>query len=140
MDEIQLQRLINKCAHLKHKFRGIYAANQIPLRLAPNTFIIANASNSSSPGTHWTFLGNIKNKLIFADPLGYTMKDYSNIYKRLDGIQVQEWSKNLQMQPMDSNLCGLYCIYIAHMVYNSTNTFMQTIDPIQLTRFANHFL
>ena len=44
MDEDQIHRQVKKCKHLKFKFRGVYAADNFPLNLQTNTFIIVNAS------------------------------------------------------------------------------------------------
>ena len=56
MDEDQIHRQVKKCNHLKFKFRGVYAADNFPLNLQTNTFIIVIASRSNSIGTHWVVL------------------------------------------------------------------------------------
>ena len=44
MDEDQIHLQVKKCKHLNFKFRGVYAADNYPLKLPTNTFIIVNAS------------------------------------------------------------------------------------------------
>ena len=53
MDEDQIFKLIQQCKHLKHKFNGVYAADNFPLKMSPNSFTIVNASPAASIGTHW---------------------------------------------------------------------------------------
>ena len=43
MDEDQIYFQVKKCKHLKYKFRGVYAADNYPLNLPVNSFIIVNA-------------------------------------------------------------------------------------------------
>ena len=56
MDEDQIYIQVQKCKHLKFKFRGVYAADNYPLKLPVNSFIIVNASRAESIGTHWVIL------------------------------------------------------------------------------------
>ena len=71
MNEDQIHLQVKKCEHLKFKLRWVYAANNYPLNLQTNTFIIVNASRSNSIGTHWEVLAKqYAYALInFADPL-----------------------------------------------------------------------
>ena len=48
MHEDQIHHQVKKCKHLKFKFTGVYAADNYPLKLQTNTFIIVNASRSNS--------------------------------------------------------------------------------------------
>ena len=83
MNEDEVNDLIQRCKLLKHKFLGVFAANNFPKILQPNSFIIVNASTSDNAGTHWLLLC-VKNKnLIFADPLGQPIVFYKNVYRRL---------------------------------------------------------
>ena len=58
----------------------------------------------------------------FADPLGLDLfLHYTNIAKRISAvpIQVQQTLKDATKTPLqnqNSNLCDLYCIYIAHFL------------------------
>ena len=56
MDEDDINGLIQRCQKLKQKFRGVFAADNFPSKLKSNTFLIVNASNSQSPGTHWLLI------------------------------------------------------------------------------------
>lgn len=59
-----------------------------------------------------------------ADPLGFPLATfYYTIYRRLSMFYdtVSEFSnKNkLPLQPLQSNACALYCLYIAHNIFGS---------------------
>ena len=52
MDEDQIYIHVQKCIRLKFKFRVVYAADNYPLKLPVNSFIIVNASLADSFGSH----------------------------------------------------------------------------------------
>ena len=83
MDEDDINGLIQRCQKLKHKFRGVFAADNFPSKLKSNTFLIVNASKSQSPGTHWLLICKKNDHLLSADPLGRSLSSYKNIYQRL---------------------------------------------------------
>ncbi len=41
----------------------------------------------------------------------------------------------IPFQPYDSDLCGLYVIYLCHCVYSSTFPMIPMIDYVNLKRF-----
>ena len=142
MNEDEVNDLIQRCKLLKHKFLGVFAANKFPKILQPNSFIIVNASTSDNAGTHWLLLC-VKNKnLIFADPLGQPIVFYKNVYRRLvstqGDVQLCQVLENQPIQSRDSKLCGLFCIYIAHLSF-SFQPIVKCSDN-DLIRFALHMM
>ena len=87
MNEDEVNDLIQRCKLLKHKFLGVFAANNFPKILQPNSFIVVNASTSDNAGTHWLLLCGKNKNLIFADPLGQPIVFYKNVYRRLVSTQ-----------------------------------------------------
>ena len=85
MDEDQIYIQVQKCKHLKYKFRGVYAADNYPLNLPVNSFIIVNASRADSFGTHWVMLAKryAYPVLYFADPIALPLTAYKDIFSRL---------------------------------------------------------
>ena len=53
MNEDEVNDLIQRCKLLKHKFPGVFAANNFPKVLQTISFIIVNASRSDYAGTRW---------------------------------------------------------------------------------------
>ena len=136
MDEDDITDLIQKCRKLKYKFRGVFAANNFPQKLRKNSFLIVNASPSNSPGTHWLLLCNRNDKIIFADPLGQSINAYRVLHRRLydSNAQICQFLEPIQSQ--NSELCELFCIYIAHVIFSVRQ--IVKINDIQLLGFALH--
>ena len=82
MDEDQIHLQVKKCKQLKVKFRGVYAADNYPLNLQTNTFIIVNASRCNSIGTHWVVLAKryVYPIIYFAEPLALPFTTYKDIF------------------------------------------------------------
>lgn len=143
MDELQIANLIKNCKILKYKFRGIFAANNFPLTgTSKDCFMIVNASSSNSHGTHWLLICHFKRQVYFADPLGLSLASYTTIYRRLSTKYktVYEVTRDRAIQSATSNLCGLFCIYIAHSIFNRRIEFLYLINDYQLKVFAQHML
>ena len=138
MDEDDINDLIQKCRKLKYKFRGVFAANNFPQKLRKNSFLIVNASPSNSPGTHWLLLCNRSNKMIFADPLGQSIFDYRELYRRISDAQICQFLEHEPIQSQNSELCGLFCIYIAHVIFSKRQ--IVKFNDIQLLCFALHMM
>lgn len=139
MDERELQQLIKRCGNLKFKFKGVFAADNFP-PLGKNTCQIVNASEASSRGTHWTLICNRSNDIIFADPLGINLSFYQKIYRRMLTLyaKVTEILPGNPIQPVNSNDCGLYCIYIAHCIFSKMFPKVPQISQDALHRFVKH--
>ena len=88
MDEDQIFKLIQQCKHLKHNFNGVYAADNFPLKMSPNSFTIVNASPAASIGTHWVVLAKryASPIIYFADALALPIYSYKHICDHLKGI------------------------------------------------------
>ena len=140
MDEDDINDLIQKCRKLKYKFCGVFAANNFPQKFPRNSFLIVNASPSNNPGTHWLLLCNRNKKIIFADPLGQSIIAYRDLYHRLSdtNAQICQFLEHQPIQSQNSELCGLFCIYIAHVIFSKRQ--IVKINDVQLLRFALHMM
>ena len=132
--------LTQRCQKLKHKFRGVFAADNFPSKLKSNTFLIVNASKSQSPGTHWLLICKKSKYLLFADPHGRSLSSYKNIYQRLakNNVQFHQLLENQPIPSQNSELCGLFCIFIAHFIFDDRQ-FVNCSD-FHLIRFALHMM
>lgn len=137
MDELELLDLINRCKLLKYKFGGVYAANNFPC-LHNNKFHIVNTSVAGTYGSHWILFCMRNNRIIFADPLGFRLQNYVDVYKRAIQLYTIVYDISIKLQPFNSNQCGQYCIFMAHTIFQGGNVTM--IGPNQLNRFVNHML
>ena len=143
MDNFEITYLVNKCFHLKHKFCGVFAADNFP-RLPENCFAVVNASISTSSGSHWLLICNYKKTMYFADPLGQALDCYHFVYTRLLQFYFEEEVVQcLRLQPIqspNSKLCGLFCIYIAHIIFTYSYPFVHYMNDDDLLRFAKHMM
>ena len=102
-----------------------------------------NVSSSDSIGTDWTILCRKNGNYIFADPLGQKLPSYKCLYNTLasaalDIENVYELLRNQPIQTQNSILCGLFCIYVAHYIYN--NTEIVKMSDVDLMRLALHMM
>ena len=134
MEEYDINGPIQGCASLKHKFLCVL--------LKPNSFLIVNAATTESFGNQWLLLcqKEEEDQLFFADPLGPSNSSYRDLYQRI--ISLEENAKIYQLlndqpnQCKNSKLSALFCIYIAHYIFNSQK--IVKLSDAQLIRFAFH--
>ena len=84
-----------------------------------NTFIIINASPTDQPGTHWMLFAQTGGHIFFSVTLGKKLYGYPLVYKHMRRT-IHEGNELLMKKPIqsaDSMLCGLYCIYVAHVIF-----------------------
>ena len=81
-------------------------------------------------------------KFIFADPLGQTLSSYKHLQSRITSNfnvnTVYELLRNQPIQKQNSILCGLFCIYIAHIIFSGQK--LVKMNDIDLLRFALHMM
>ena len=133
-------QVIQQCPHLKFKFQGVYAADNFPLKLPINSFVIVNTAKANEYGSHWVLLAkNSVDHTLFSDPLGFHIRRYRSLQQRLSYMVEPIIQYSFPLQPFTSNLCGLYCIYIAHVVFSTSfpNMYMVHENYIK-KRFVHH--
>ena len=131
MDEDQIYIQVQKCKHLKYKFRGVYAADNYPLNLPVNSFIIVNPSRADSFGTHWVMLakGYAYPVLYFADPLALPLTAYKDIFARLQQctdlhmmMDVMEQRRDIQSPcHQQTHNCVVYFVSILRTIFIAVN-------------------
>ena len=139
MDSTAILLQTMKCRYLRHRFVGVFSADTFPIPLDDNTFIIVNSENSDEEGKHWLLICNKGGIYLFGDPLGLRLDAYKKVNKRLTyaDFSCQELIQK-PLQPPTSNLCALYCIYIAHYVFSGYYPVIPLIDDERLLRFVKH--
>ena len=83
-----------------------------------------------------------KTKVYMADPLGIPIQNYQILYSRLIQFynEVTQVLKLKPVQNQNSKLCGLFCIYIAHVMFGYEFPLLLNMNDYDLIRFANHML
>ena len=126
MDNQQLLHVVNRFPHLKFKYLGSFPADLRPKNLPTNTFCIINTDPSTQPGSHWILLANKNGKLFYGDSMGEVLEKYGIKTKSNFGSLVQE---KLQ----DSELCGLYAIYFAHVLFSKVSS--KYLNDFHISKF-----
>ena len=143
MDEDEINNLVQGCKRLKCKLHGVFAADNFPLHLSQNSFIIVNVSTSQSIGTHWILICGRNGDYVFADLLRQNITTYKHLHNRLacnaGNIQtVYDLLRNQPIQKANSILSGLFCICIVH--YLSGENGIVKMSDVELIRFALHMM
>ena len=81
MNEDDINDLIQGCALLKHNFLGVFAVNNLPQKLKPNSFLIVNAATAERFGNLWLLLCQQEedDQLFFSNPLGQSISSYKDV-------------------------------------------------------------
>lgn len=108
---IDTQQLHSIATKLIPDFIGVYAIDDLPKTNKHGDYsLIVNTDTQNLPGTHWLAV------IVRSDKEGYVFDSFGGP----PPLQLQNWlnqhcanwSTNLrQVQSVDSNLCGYYCIY-----------------------------
>lgn len=93
-------------------FKGCFAKDVLPQTIEQG-FYILNLDNQAGAGTHWTLIINlpIMPVCFYYDPFG--------VVPPMEALKFMKTSKRkmyystIDMQHIDSSLCGYYCIYVA---------------------------
>ena len=144
MDNLQITELIHRCKHLKHRFCGIFPANLAfnTILKRDNTFMIVNASNSDQPGTHWLLFAQAGGQIFFCRSSWTKPTQLSTCIQNMrrsihEGNQIL---MNKPIQSANSVLCGLYCIYVAHVIISSKFPIGFKVNDHDMMRFAKHMM
>ena len=122
MDEDEINNLVQGFQRLKYKFHDVFAADNFPLHLSQNSFIIVNVSTSQSIGTPWILICRRNGDYIFADTLGKKLTSYKHLHNRLvssaGNIQtVYELLRNQPIQKKPKKYCVAYSVLILLIIF-----------------------
>ena len=141
MEENQLN------AYLKNlpKYQGSFALNElkdIEIKSFPNFFII-NLANRIEEGTHWIAVGVYQNTVFVCDSLGGLIPDKQFPTQLINFLHVLTDNRKLfitkQLQPLDSNKCGEYCILFV-LEMSKTNSFRSFLSLFTNNLYQNDII
>jgi len=126
VDNTQLASLVHKDPVLKFKFRGCFSRDAFPT-LLNNAFVIVNTDTSTQPGEHWLLVASKNSTILLYDSFGrdfqqYFQDIYNKIHKssRLRNQAIFQYKPSSSLlQPLESQFCGIYCIFVAHFYYTT---------------------
>ena len=83
IEEVNLSKIVRMCSHLKYSFGVVYAADNFPLSVENNRFMIVNSDIAASRGKRWLLMCKRNGDYLFRDPLGLPIHRYMDICDRI---------------------------------------------------------
>ena len=111
------EQTIENILSCQNSFVGCFAADELSnLVIKSPCFIIVNLDKRKMTGSHWIAIGCFKNKLEIFDPLGFDIFAWPRIScDLLFFLHKYSFSRKIlfskRIQAINSQNCGLYCIY-----------------------------
>ena len=102
--------------------------------------MIINAPPLDKVGIHWLLFAQAGGQILFADPLGKKLYSCPFVYK-YKRRTIHERYQLLMKKPTqsaDSVFCGLYCIYVAHVVITNNFLIDFSFSEFDSIRVAKH--
>lgn len=96
-------------------FDGIFSIDTLKNIHETPELIICNTDPSDKPGEHWVLFFFHQNSVDFFDSLGRDITYYGSLF--LDFVKnfADDCKQSLRRtQPLNSDLCGHYCLYYAY--------------------------
>ena len=139
MNNYQITALIKtRCPKLAYRFRGCYASDTFP-KLKTGEFQIVNTAPYGTFGEHWVLLARLTDGLYYFDSFGQAPT--GQLLKRLRSFKLSVYRltpKGITTQKQNSTICGLYCIYVAHVLFSNQQPFY--VNGNSIIQFAHeHF-
>ena len=100
-------------------FDGIYSSDTLKDIVDKPELIICNTDPSNKPGEHWVLFFFNNNSVDFFDSLGRDINYYGSVFLDFIANFSDNYKQCLErMQPIESDLCGQYCLYYAFAACN----------------------
>ena len=141
IDNAKIFKWIYKCTHLKFLFFGVFPTDSFP-KLFAYSFVVVNVSKAGTTGIHWLLICKKTDQIFSADPLGNSLEIYFGVYKPLNSFsgEVIQLCTLMPFLRTNSKLCGMFWIYIAHVIVRNKYPFRMYLNDDDLLRFAKHML
>lgn len=115
-DTIQLRKACEKDPIISQHFKGVFAADQIPMQKLSREMgswsIIMNTDPLSKPGQHWVAVLKKDNKCYFFDSYGQAPTKYQpDLWKPFSRCERNQ----KDYQQTLSTVCGDYCIFFLRL-------------------------
>lgn len=107
MNSLQVQRALR---HIQGQTIGVFPADKIPLVWEKPCALVANVDESTKPGSHWIAIYvDSSGNGVFFDSYGLPPAVSHHIDRIRRNCRFYEWNIQ-QLQSIDSDVCGHFCI------------------------------
>ena len=123
---------------INKKYDGVFSRDNIPNK---NGMYIINLDSKIGLGTHWVSVIIESNQLLYFDSFGL-IPPYELLY-----LRPKYYYNFLQYQPINSFLCGYYCLYFLNefdklssspKLKSSIEKFNKIIEPFHIKELSNN--
>lgn len=126
MNTKQLWNALTRNPETNFYFDGIFSADTLNSITEKPELIICNTDPSNKPGEHWVLFFFKGKSVDFYDSLGRDIKYYGSLFINFIKDFANDYKQCIRRtQPIDSDLCGHYCLYYALAKCNGDS--METI-------------
>jgi hypothetical protein len=129
MNTQEIERKLMENESTKGYFIGVFAADQLPTWKINREvwLLVCNCCPIDMPGEHWIALfANARQGVEMFDSFGFSPNVYDGVHQFINTQQPVTVTYNTyQLQSLDSDACGPYCLYYAH--YRSRGFTMEAI-------------
>ena len=140
MDENQINKSVGKL----DGYLGTFARNELEsLKISHYpSFVIVNLDTRDGNGSHWIAIAMFLNDVYICDSLGALIPNNDFPKELINFLYRVSFRRRLhitrQLQPTNSNTCGLYCIFFVH--YCSSHTFVSFLSKFSTNLTVNDLL
>ena len=115
MNTNQINHILSTNPVTKKFFNGVFPKDYLKLIEEKPKLIICNTDESYRSGKHWVLFFFDSEKVDFFDSLGENPSKYgSEFIKFMEKYSEVCNFSPIRLQPLNTDLCGHYCIYFAH--------------------------
>ena len=102
---------IGRDVYAKRNFIGVFPRDRLPEIITYPSALIVNTHPLGYPGEHWLAIYFTKSKCCeFFDSFGFPATEYG-LHRYINSFSRSYKNNEFQIQHIDSNACGYYCIY-----------------------------
>lgn len=115
LNTLQLRHALTHNLMTQSYFDGIYPLDELKSIETPPKMIVVNTDPSYKPGKHWMLFFRDNDVMELFDSLGRDLSDMEADIKTF-AHRFNDTVKYVsqRVQPVNSSLCGHYCLYFAH--------------------------
>ena len=145
MNTMEISHILKKNPVTKNHFDGIYPVDHLVKITGKPRLIICNTDTSDGKGLHWVVIFFSQNNQVdFFDSLGKKPCEYDPRFFKFIKKFADECNYTVtRIQPVNSDLCGHYCIYFSHkrcQGINFKNILSNIPNPNIIKLFSDKYL
>ena len=112
---------------------GVFSSDQLPPKIRPGEGLVVNTAPSGTHGQHWLALFRAPDALEVFDTYGQPLDTYPLVKQHLlsSSSSGEKIRRNIgQLQPDESDSCGLYCLLFLILRFSGGATMAEIITRI----------